>query len=202
MTTINDEIRIREGDTDQTYSKLYVNNDKELLFKDSNNVETNLLWGQDGYIRQLYTLSAAVSKSSSDTFVTYTIPANSLSVGSIITVLVSGQVTGYTSGSAFFRTYIDSFLLSDAETSTPANGWQFYGHGSATIYNTGVSGSVARGGMGVFGPQSTRSNTATCPVLVNGVNTMNTTSSIDVSVVCEITGTATLELRQFMIMIA
>jgi hypothetical protein len=43
MTTINDEIRIREGETNQTYGKLYVNDDKELRFVDSYGTDTSLL---------------------------------------------------------------------------------------------------------------------------------------------------------------
>lgn len=48
MTNINDEIRIREGDTNQTYSKLYVNDDKELHFVDSDNNDSKVALA-DGY---------------------------------------------------------------------------------------------------------------------------------------------------------
>lgn len=186
MTTINDELRLREGDTNQTYGKLHVDSEKDLHFVDSDGNDTNLT--EDGYLKSVYVLDASVSKTSSDTFVEFTIPANTVQVGTVITVMAVGKVTSYSSGTARISIRINGNLVADSETGTPANGWGFFGNGMCTFQAVGSSGSVQRGGMGVLGPQESRNQTANIPVLINNVDSIDTTQDIGVCVNCEIVG--------------
>lgn len=93
MTNINDEVRLREGDTDQTYSNLYVDEDRRLHLLDSDGNDTNLM---DGYNHITRSISVPITGG----FDYDTNPIPEISLYSTLPYLMSGaRLNGsYSSG--------------------------------------------------------------------------------------------------------
>ncbi len=163
------------------------------------NITTGKLVGHNGttfdrYIGQSFVYATDEARTSTGSFsnYSYSIPANTLRVGSTIRVHISGILSAYTSGSVSVSLNIGSNLFSVTMTGPAAND-TFMFTGTYICATIGAAG-VIRGDL-----LKLNQTTLSAQVTVNNAFTIDTTAAVVVKLSTGLGGTATLTATSMLV---
>ncbi len=156
------------------------------------------VWGR--YVPVVFASGTPQSRTTTGIFnnFTFTVPANSLRVGSVIRVRAHGYVSSYGSGTIRLTSSLEGLELADSGAQTPVSGSRFIIECEAVVTAIGGAGvaSAKANGFVLLGAGTVGAAASTYQHQHTSPPALNTTASMALAISVTISATATVELTQ------